>query len=87
LKIEDKEMTEASTAAETSEASSYRVKFDRETFKELVRMAKPKIIYRRRNMYFFAYDGFVMYCDQSEPIDFSQRIFDAIEFSNVQWSK
>jgi hypothetical protein len=72
---------------ETSEASSYRVKFDRETFKELVRIAKPKIIYRRRNMYFFAYDGFVMYCDQSEALDFAQRVFDTIEFSNVQWSK
>jgi hypothetical protein len=76
-----------SVAAEASQASSYRVKFDRETFKELVRIAKPKIIYRRRNMYFFAYDGFVMYCDQSESIDFSQHIIDAIEFSNQPWSK
>jgi hypothetical protein len=73
--------------SETSEASSYRAKFERETFKELVRTAKPKIIYRRKNMYFFAYDGFVMYCDQSEAIDFSQRVLDTIEFSNVQWSK
>ncbi len=80
-------MTEGAVIAETSEASSYRVKFDRENFKELVRMAKPKIIYRRRNMYFFAYDGFVMYCDQAESIDFSQRILDALEFSNIQWSK
>ena len=80
-------MAEAAAIAETSEASSYRVKFDRNTFKELVRIAKPKIIYRRKNMYFFAYDGFVMYCDQSESIDFSQRILDALEFSNIQWSK
>jgi hypothetical protein len=79
-------MSTAATAS-TNHASSYRVKFDRETFKELVRIAKPKIIYRRRNMYFFAYDGFVMYCDQSEGIDFSQPILDAIEFSNYQWSK
>ncbi len=77
----------AETAATASDASSYRVKFDRENFKELVRIAKPKIIYRRKNMYFFAYDGFVMYSDQAEPIDFSQRIIDAIEFSNSQWSK
>ncbi|MGD6932848.1 MAG: hypothetical protein ACQCN5_01420 [Candidatus Bathyarchaeia archaeon] len=77
----------AETAVTASDASSYRVKFDRENFKELVRIAKPKIIYRRKNMYFFAYDGFVMYCDQAEPIDFSQRITDAIEFSNCQWSK
>ncbi len=78
----------AETAAtETMEASSYRVKFDRENFLELVRIAKPKIIYRRKNMYFFAYDGFVMYCDQCESQDFSARILDAIEFSNYQWSK
>ncbi len=77
----------ATTAAAASEASSYRVKFDLENFKELVRIAKPKIIYRRRNMYFFAYDGFVMYCDQADASDFSQRIIDAIEFSNYQWSK
>lgn len=80
-------MAETAAIAETSEASSYRVKFDRNTFKELVRIAKPKIIYRRKNMYFFAYDGFVMYCDQSESIDFSQHILDALEFSNIQWSK
>ncbi len=80
-------MAEGAVIAETSEASSYRVKFDRENFKELVRMAKPKIIYRRKNMYFFAYNGFVMYCDQAESIDFSQRILDALEFSNIQWSK
>jgi hypothetical protein len=78
-------MSTAATAA--SEASSYRVKFDRDNFKELVRIAKPKIIYRRKNMYFFAYDGFVMYCDQADSSDFSQRIIDTIEFSNYQWSK
>jgi hypothetical protein len=71
----------------TGEASSYRVKFDRENFLELVRMARPKIIYRRKNVYFFAYDGFVMYCDQCQATDFSERILDAIEFSNYQWAK
>jgi hypothetical protein len=66
-------MSAGSTAAAASEASSYRVKFDRENFKELVRIAKPKIIYRRRNRYFFAYDGFVMYCDQADSSDFSKN--------------
>ena len=81
-------MEEASVAAtETMEASSYRVKFDRENFLELINIAKPKIIYRRKNMYFFAFDGFVMYCDQCKENDFSQRILDAIEFSNYQWTK
>lgn len=40
-------MMGASTAA-ASEASSYRIKFERENFIELVRLAKPKIIYRRK---------------------------------------
>jgi hypothetical protein len=74
-------------AASSTHASCYRVKFAREEFVELVRTAKPKIIYCRRNMYFFAYDGFVMYCDQCDSKDFSQRILDAIEFSNSQWTK
>lgn len=73
--------------AASSEASSYRVKFDRERFIELVSIARPRIIYRRKNMYFFAYDGFVMYCDQCQASDFTERILDAIEFSNVQWEK
>jgi hypothetical protein len=70
-----------------SDSGSYRVKFDRENFLELVQIARPKIIYRRKNMYFFAFDGFVMYCDQCDGKDFSERIIDAIEFSNIQWSK
>lgn len=79
--------TAAIAAAETQEASSYRVKFDRTNFLELVRIARPKMIYRRKNMYFFAYDGFVMYCDQCQERDFTERILDAIEFTNVQWQK
>jgi hypothetical protein len=63
---------EAVTAGNEMNASSYRVKFDKQNFLELVRIAKPRIIYRRKNMYFFAYDGFVMYCDQCENTDFSQ---------------
>ena len=80
-------MTEATTVAAESNASSYRVKFAREEFLELVRLARPKIIYKRKNMYFFAYDGFVMYCDQCEDKDFSERILEAIEFSNYMWQK
>ncbi len=80
-------MAEGATVAETSQASCYRVKFDREPFLELVGIARPKIIYRRKNVYFFAYDGFVMYCDQCQERDFSARILDAIEFSNYQWAK
>ena len=78
---------EATTAGAEMNASSYRVKFDKQNFLEIVRIAKPRVIYRRKNMYFFAYDGFVMYCDQCENTDFSQIILDAIEFSNYQWTK
>jgi hypothetical protein len=74
-------------SAESAQASSYRVKFDKTNFLELVRIARPKIIYRRKNMHFFAYDGFVMYCDQCENSDFSAQIIEAIEFSNWQWAK
>jgi len=47
-----------------SEASSYRVKFRCEEFLELVDAAKPRFIYRREKNHFFAFDGFLMYCQQ-----------------------
>ena len=50
-------------------------------------MAKLKIIYHRKNMHFFAFDGFVMYTYQCDNGDFSQRIIEAIEFSNQPWEK
>ena len=37
--------------------SSYRVKFKRKEFLELVEIAEPKIIYHRKRMHFFAFDG------------------------------
>jgi hypothetical protein len=84
--MSDGAMVAASSAASGS-ASSYRVKFDRQNFLEVVRIARPPIIYRRKNMYFFSFDGFVLYCDQCEARDFSERIIDAIEFSNYDWQK
>ena len=80
-------MAEVTTYGTESNASSYRVKFAREEFLELVRLARPKVIYKRKNMYFFAYDGFVMYCDECKSSDFSERILEAIEFSNYMWQK
>ena len=77
----------SSAALADSNAGSYRVKFAREEFLQLVRVAKPKMIYHRKNMHFFAYDGFVTYTDQCENSNFSQRILDALEFSNYQWQK
>jgi hypothetical protein len=85
MKVYDMAETAAVTAS--SNSSAYRVKFERANFLEIVRIANPKIIYRRKNMYFFAYDGFVMYCDQCEERDFTEKIIDAIELSNVEWTK
>mgnify|MGYP001824298568 CR=1 FL=1 len=74
-------------AASAVSASSYRVKFRREEFLELVEIAKPRIIYHRGRLHFFSYDGFVMYTFQCKNEDFSQKVLNAIEFSNYQWSE
>ena len=74
-------------AASAISASSYRVKFRRAEFLELVEIAKPSIIYHRGRMHFFSYDGFVMYTFQCKNEDFSQKVLSAIEFSNYQWSE
>jgi len=74
-------------AAEAQQTSSYRVKFKREEFLELVEIAKPRIIYHRGRMHFFAFDGFVMYTFECKDSDFKQRVLNAIEFSNQAWSK
>ena len=84
----DQNMAESGViVAETHVSSSYRVKFKREQFLELVEIANPKIIYHRGRMHFFAYDGFVMYTFECQGTDFSQRVLDAIEFSNQPWSE
>ena len=81
--------TAASTAAiaATQVSSSYRVKVRRREFLELVEIAKPEIIYHRKRMHFFAYDGFVMYTFECQNSDFKQRVLDAIEFSNQPWNE
>jgi len=79
--------TAGSTAAASVTASSYRVKFRKQEFMELVEIAKPGIIYQRSRMHFFAFDGFVMYTFQCNDGDFSQKVIKAIEFSNYQWSE
>ena len=79
--------TAGEAAAANNLSSSYRVKFRRREFLELVEAAKPKIIYHRRRMHFFAYDGFVMYTFECDDRDFSQRVLDAIEFSNRPWDE
>ena len=77
----------ATAAAASVTASSYRVKFRRSEFLELIQIAEPEIIYHTGRMHFFAYDGFVMYTFECKREDFSQRVINAIEFSNYQWSE
>jgi hypothetical protein len=74
-------------AAAVAHTSSYRVKFRRSEFLELVQIAQPRIIYHVHRMLFFAYDGFVMYTLECGPDEFSQTVIQAIEFSNMGWSE
>lgn len=66
--------TTAATMAAAMHTSSYRVKFKRRQFLELVDMADPKIIYHVRRMHFFAFDGFVMYTFECRNDDFHQKV-------------
>ncbi|MFX0054484.1 MAG: hypothetical protein ACFFAD_06125 [Candidatus Hermodarchaeota archaeon] len=75
----------AAAAAAAQHTSSYRVKFKRDEFLELVQVAQPKIIYHVRRMHFFAYDGFVMYTFECDSNEFGQKVLHAIEFSNEAW--
>jgi hypothetical protein len=73
--------------AAAAHTSSYRVKFRKSEFMDLVQMAQPSVIYHVRRMHFFAHDGFVMYTFECESEDFSIKVMHAIEFSNIQWSE
>ena len=75
----------AGAHAAAMHTSSYRVKFRRQEFLDLVEMAQPEIIYHSGRIHFFAYDGFVMYSLDCKNEDFRVKIFEAIEFSNTQW--
>jgi hypothetical protein len=80
--------TVATTAAIAAQhTSSYRVKFKRKEFLELVEIANPKIIYQTGRMHFFAFDGFVMYSFECEDGDFKQKVLHGIEFSNQAWNE
>jgi hypothetical protein len=73
----------AAVAANVS--NSYRVKFRRREFLDFVALATPLVIYHVRRMHFFAYDGFIVYTFQCENRDFTQRVLEAVEFSNQPW--
>ncbi len=77
----------ATTAAviAAAQTSSYRVKFRRREFLELVDIAKPEIIYKRGKNHFFAFDGFMVYSQECDDRDFGQKVLDSIELSNSSW--
>ena len=77
----------AAAAAAAMHSSSYRVKYRRNEFLRLVEDIRPERIYHVRRMHFFAFDGFVMYTFECNNEDFRQTIYEAIEFSNYQWSE
>ncbi len=80
-------ISRAFVATEQGQSSSYRAKFRRDQFLELVEYSSTKVIYRRGKSYFFASDGFVMYCQECKPEDFaSQKLFETTEFSNTPWT-
>ena len=80
--------TAGATAAATMHTSSYRVKFRRREFLQLLDIARPKIIYHVKRIFFFAHDGFVMYtfeCSFEDLINYN--VINGIEFSNQQWAE
>jgi hypothetical protein len=87
-------MAEASSTAATvaaievaSHTGSYRIKFDKAQFLELVEIGCPKIIYRRKKNHFFGFGGFVVYSQECQNSDFpNAKVMDAIELSNSPWS-
>ena len=80
--------TSAATTGASLNSSSYRIKFRRAEFLEMLNTAKPPRIYRVSNFYYFAFDGFIMYCSECKEDDLmGYPIIRAIEFSNTQWQK
>ena len=78
----------AATTAAAVHTSSYRVKFHREEFLKLVEIASPDTIYKVNRIFFFAFDGFVMYAFKCRDEDFfNQNVIEGIEFSNQQWAE
>ena len=73
--------------AASNMSSSYRVKFRRREFLDLVAIARPTTIYHVRRMHFFAHDGFVMYTFECDNREFPQPVVDGIEFSNRPWDE
>ena len=85
LRCQLAEAAVVAAAAAEYVSSSYRVKFKKKQFLELIKIVKPKLIYHVKRLHFFAYDGFVMYSMECQNSDFKQNIIEAVEFSNEPW--
>ena len=78
----------SASSAESAKASSYRIKFDKNEFQELLGLAQPRIIYKVSNFYYFSFDGFVMYSNKVNDGDLTNfTILRGTEFSNISWAK
>lgn len=78
----------AAASAAARNTSSYRVKFRRGEFLELLKTATPERVYHVNRIHFFAYDGFVAYSQEIKNDDLRilrLQVIDAIEFSNEAW--
>jgi len=68
-------------------SSSYRVKFRKQEFLELVDIAKPRISYHTGRMQFFRLRRLRLYTFKCKDGNFNQKVIRAIEFSNYKWSE
>lgn len=80
----------ANTYTSNNFSSSYRVKFLKDEFLNIVKISKPEFIFHVRRIYFFAFQGFIAYTFKCSRDDFNDRettILEAVEFSNKEWSE
>lgn len=78
----------AATSSPPPPTSSYRVKFRKKEFVNLIKIASPEFIFHVDRMYFFAFQGYTVYsleCNYEEIQEFHLPILEAIEFSNTTW--
>jgi len=61
-----------------------RVKLLKEEFLSLIKISQREIVFRVKKTHFFAYDGFVFYCDECEDNDFN-TVIAGIELSNISY--
>ena len=73
---------------QNNHGSGYRLKFRKDEFLYLIKLADPKLIYKVSDFYYFNYDGFTMYSEDISEVDLEGYvILSAIEFSSHAWSK